>query len=104
MAVTQRSDGITIIHDAYNANPESMASALHTLARIGQGKRTWAILGEMRELGSATTAAHERVGVLAVQNNIDNVIAVGEGASAVITAGRSQRRAVGEDSVRREDG
>lgn len=96
MAVTQRSDGITIIHDAYNANPESMASALHTLARIGQGKRTWAILGEMRELGSATTAAHERVGVLAVQNNIDHVIAVGEVASAIITAGLRQPGAAGD--------
>src|SRR5690625_7816638 len=57
MAVTQRSDGITIIHDAYNANPESMASALHTLARIGQGERTWAILGE--KIGRASCRARE---------------------------------------------
>ena len=96
MAVTERSDGITVIHDAYNANPESMASALQTLARIGRGKRTWAVLGEMRELGSATTAAHERVGELAVQNNIDQVIAVGEVASAIITAGLRQPGAAGD--------
>jgi len=87
MAVTDRFDGVTIIHDAYNANPESMASALETLARIGQGRRTWAVLGEMRELGPAATQAHERVGSLAVQNKIDRLLAVGQEAAGIRSAG-----------------
>lgn len=87
MAVTDRFDGVTIIHDAYNANPESMASALETLARIGHGRRTWAVLGEMRELGPAATEAHERVGSLAVQNKIVRLLAVGQEAAGIRSAG-----------------
>ena len=59
MARTDRTDGVTIINDAYNANPESMAAAARTLAQLGrtvdpatgQPHRTWAVLGAMLELG-----------------------------------------------------
>ena len=55
MERTDRADGVTIINDAYNANPESMRAALRTLATLGRssGRRTWAVLGEMLELGDA---------------------------------------------------
>ena len=51
MERTERPDGVTVINDAYNANPESMRAALRTLAELGRGRRTWAVLGEMLELG-----------------------------------------------------
>src|SRR6185369_11235013 len=49
MEVTDRADGVTVVNDAYNANPESMAAALRALAALGG--RSWAVLGPMRELG-----------------------------------------------------
>ena len=52
MEVTRREDGVTVVNDAYNANPSSMAAALKTLAALGrEGGRTVAVLGEMAELG-----------------------------------------------------
>ncbi|HLS04388.1 MAG TPA: UDP-N-acetylmuramoyl-tripeptide--D-alanyl-D-alanine ligase [Actinomycetales bacterium] len=87
MEVTTRQDGVTIINDAYNANPESMAAALSTLARIGSGRRKWAVLGEMRELGAATAAAHARVGEIAAREGVDRLLAVGEVAAEIAAAG-----------------
>ncbi len=78
MEVHERADGVTIINDAYNANPDSMRAALKTLAIMGKGRRTWAVLGEMRELGSGSTAEHEDLGRLAVRLNVSRVVAVGE--------------------------
>ena len=52
MQVRRRPDGLTVVNDAYNANPSSMAAALKTLAALGRrGGRTVAVLGEMAELG-----------------------------------------------------
>ena len=79
MELTELPDGITVINDAYNANPESMRAALRSLAVIGRGKpgaRTWAVLGPMAELGDATTAAHDEVGRLVVRLGIDQLVAV----------------------------
>ena len=65
MEVTDRADGVTVVNDAYNANPDSMAAALRALAALGGGRRTWAVLGPMRELGPETAAAHAEVATLA---------------------------------------
>ncbi|MDQ6656996.1 MAG: UDP-N-acetylmuramoyl-tripeptide--D-alanyl-D-alanine ligase [Actinomycetota bacterium] len=78
--------GVTMINDAYNANPESMAAALRALAQIGTGRRTVAVLGEMRELGEQSAAAHHGVGRMAAGLGIDRLVAVGPGA-VDITAG-----------------
>jgi len=78
MEVHERADGVTIVNDAYNANPESMRAALKTLAIMGKGRRTWAVLGEMRELGPGSTTEHEDLGRLAVRLNVSRVVAVGE--------------------------
>ena len=56
MEVTERDDGVTVVNDAYNANPESMRAALEALAAMSAGRRSWAVLGEMLELGAASTA------------------------------------------------
>ncbi|CAG7845734.1 UDP-N-acetylmuramoyl-tripeptide--D-alanyl-D-alanine ligase [Pseudoclavibacter triregionum] len=72
---------ITVINDAYNASPDSMAAALRTLAQIaGPEQRTVAVLGEMSELGSQSIEEHDRLGLLAVRLNIGKLVVVGRGA------------------------
>ncbi|MCS6712399.1 UDP-N-acetylmuramoyl-tripeptide--D-alanyl-D-alanine ligase [Brachybacterium sp. EF45031] len=75
--------GITVVNDAYNANPESMRLALRTLAHLGRHRRTIAVLGEMRELGADSIRLHDETGRLVVRLNIDHLIAVGEGARPI---------------------
>ena len=77
-----RDDGLVVIDDAYNANPESMAAALHALAGVS-GHRTIAVLGEMLELGDGSHDAHVEVGRLAAELGVDRVVAVGSGAAGI---------------------
>lgn len=90
MEVTHRPDGVTIVNDAYNANPESMRAALKSLAAMGhQGEvahRTWAVLGEMLELGEDSREEHWTIGRLAVRLNISRLVAVGPGAAPIHAA------------------
>jgi UDP-N-acetylmuramoyl-tripeptide--D-alanyl-D-alanine ligase len=74
-------DDITVINDAYNASPDSMAAALKTLAQVQRpGARTVAVLGEMSELGEFSGEEHDRIGLLAVRLGISQLIVVGPGA------------------------
>ncbi len=88
MEVHERADGVVVVNDAYNANPDSMRAALETLARMGRapGRRTVAVLGEMRELGADAEEEHRTVGRLADRLGIDVVVVVGPGAKAVYDA------------------
>jgi UDP-N-acetylmuramoyl-tripeptide--D-alanyl-D-alanine ligase len=88
MEVSERADGVTVVNDAYNANPDSMAAALHALRAMGRpqgraARRTWAVLGQMLELGEAAVAEHAGVGALAAQLGVDRLLAVGPGAAAI---------------------
>lgn len=84
MQVGERTDGITVINDAYNASPESVRAALKTLAGIrAGGRRVWAVLGPMAELGPAGPEEHDGIGRLAVRLGIDKLIAVGEPARRI---------------------
>ena len=85
MELTERADGLVVVNDAYNANPESMRAALETLAGIGSrsGRRTVAVLGEMRELGDEAAAAHRGTGAYAAEIGVDVLVAVGPGAAAI---------------------
>ncbi|GAB3554240.1 UDP-N-acetylmuramoyl-tripeptide--D-alanyl-D-alanine ligase [Arthrobacter tumbae] len=85
MERTDRPDGVTVINDAYNANPESMRAALATLAELGRGRRTWAVLGEMLELGEDSITAHDALGRVVVRLNISKLLVVGTGAKALHT-------------------
>lgn len=104
MEVTERPDGVTIINDAYNANPESVRAALKALAAIGRsrGARTWAVLGEMLSLGAASTELHDGIGRLAVRLDINRLIAVTEGARP-IHLGANLEGSWGNESVYAED-
>ena len=83
----QLAGGITVINDAYNANPDSMRAALKTLAAIGRGRsgptRTIAVLGEMRELGESSPEEHDAIGRLVVRLDINQLVVVGEPARAM---------------------
>ena len=73
MEVTERPDGVTVVNDAYNANPDSMRAALSALERLGEGRRTWAVLGTMLELGDESAALHAEVGAEAVRRGVDEL-------------------------------
>ncbi len=87
MELHERTDGLAVVNDAYNANPDSMRAALETLARMGgSGRRTVAVLGEMRELGGDADEEHRQVGLSADRLGIDVVLVVGSGARGVYDA------------------
>jgi UDP-N-acetylmuramoyl-tripeptide--D-alanyl-D-alanine ligase len=83
MQVATRRDGVTVINDAYNANPDSMQAGLKALAAIaqesGEKRRSWAVLGEMAELGDDAISEHDRIGRLAVRLDVSRLIVVGTG-------------------------
>ena len=83
MEVHHRSDGVTIINDAYNANPESMRAALKALVAMGEGRRTWAVLGAMGELGEDSREEHDALGRMVVRLDVSKLLAVGEDTRAL---------------------
>lgn len=87
MEVHERADGVTVVNDAYNANPDSMRAALEALRAMGHGggarRRTWAVLGEMLELGDLSRNEHETVGRWAAELGTDRLIVVGPDATAL---------------------
>src|SRR6185437_9656495 len=85
MRVSTRADGVTVIDDAYNANPDSMRAGLQALAWIAHGqtkgdpaekRRSWAVLGEMAELGADAISEHDRIGRLAVRLDVSRLVVV----------------------------
>ncbi len=98
MEVTTTESGVVIVNDAYNANPDSVRAALKALVAMrGQG-RTWAVLGEMLELGEESLTEHDAVGRLAVRLDVSRLLAVGEGARA-IHMGAAHEGSWGEESA-----
>src|SRR4051794_23561099 len=91
MEVVERPDGVTIVNDAYNASPDSVRAALETLVGLAAGRRTWAVLGEMLELGEARVDQHETVGHLAARLGVDRLLVVGEGARPIADAANRYR-------------
>ena len=90
MEVSERADGVTIVNDAYNANPDSMRAALQTLPALARGRRSWAVLGEMLELGPSSGEEHEAVGRLVAQLGVSRLVVVGESARAIERGAKSE--------------
>ncbi len=90
MEVTRTADSTTVVNDAYNANPESMTAALRALVAMGRGKTTWAVLGEMKELGDASILAHDEIGRLAVRLGVDRLIGVGDACRSMVLGAASE--------------
>ncbi len=72
-------NGLQIIHDYYNANPESMKAALKTLVLLSQesGGLSWAILGKMHELGPLEQQAHLEIVEFCQEIGVDHLISMG---------------------------
>jgi UDP-N-acetylmuramoyl-tripeptide--D-alanyl-D-alanine ligase len=98
MEVDRRSDGVTVVNDAYNANPESMRAALAALAGL-PGERRVAVLGGMAELGADAAAEHERLGRDAAAAGVDLLVAVGADAVGIADGATAAGRRAGEESV-----
>lgn len=109
MELVETRSGAAIINDCYNANPESMAAALRTVAAMGQarraerpGTRLLAVLGDMAELGPDAEGLHEAAGALAASLGYDELVAVGEYADAIVAGARARgghARAAAKDAV-----
>ena len=79
-------DGVIVVNDAYNANPESMSAALKTSRWMARRGRLVAVLGHMAELGPIAFEEHERLGELVVRIGVDRLITVGEPARSIARA------------------
>lgn len=86
MEVHTGADGVIVVNDAYNANPDSMRAGLQALAAMARGthegqapRRSWAVLGGMAELGEDSITEHDGIGRLAVRLDISRLVVVGTG-------------------------
>jgi UDP-N-acetylmuramoyl-tripeptide--D-alanyl-D-alanine ligase len=86
MEVLIAPEGYTVINDAYNASPDSMAAALKTLAQVRGDGRSFAVLGAMAELGDYADEEHDRIGRLAVRLNVSQLVIVGHDARHIHNA------------------
>ena len=96
MEIHRRGDGVTVINDAYNANPESVRAALTALRHLAQDGRAFAILGHMAELGAISRDRHEDVGEFAARADLAGLIAVGPEAEPLLAGARRVRSWTGE--------
>lgn len=87
----QEAGGVTVLNDAYNANPASMEAALRALVAIDrpEGARTWAVLGVMAELGETADEEHRGVGRAVVELGVDRLIVVGDDARGILEGARA---------------
>jgi UDP-N-acetylmuramoyl-tripeptide--D-alanyl-D-alanine ligase len=102
MEVRRRADGVVIINDAYNANPESVRAAIEALAYLARNGRGFAVLGHMAELGGTSRASHEEIGEFAARiagssgSGLAGLIAVGEEAAPILAGAQRVRSWHGE--------
>lgn len=87
MEVLRLRRGITLIDDAYNANPSSVVAALKALQRMPG--RSVVVLGDMRELGDESGHAHRQVGERAAALGVDEMFLIGAEADNVAAGARS---------------
>jgi len=96
MEVTERADGVTIVNDAYNANPESMRAALDAVEHMARSRRAFAVLGAMGELGSSAVAEHEKIGQHVARSGFAGLITVGEAAAPMLEGAKQVGSWTGE--------
>jgi UDP-N-acetylmuramoyl-tripeptide--D-alanyl-D-alanine ligase len=96
MEVTTRADGVTVINDAYNANPEALRAALSALAAMARGRRAYAVLGYMTELGPRAEEFHRQAGRLAAQAGLAGLIVVGAQAAPILAGAADEPGWAGE--------
>ena len=90
-------NGVTLLNDAYNANPASMKAALETLQTLPTKGRRIAVVGDMKELGESSDQLHEEMGAFAAKSGIDTLVCVGK--QAALIAGVARRVGMAQDRV-----
>ena len=96
MEVTERPDGVIVVNDAYNASPEAVTAALDALRVMAAGRRAYAVLGRMAELGERSREFHEQAGVVAARTGVAGLIAVGDEAAPMLAGAKSVAGYAGE--------
>jgi UDP-N-acetylmuramoyl-tripeptide--D-alanyl-D-alanine ligase len=100
MELLESPDGVVVLNDSYNANPSSMAASLEALAHLRVAGRRIAVLGDMRELGEHSVAAHTDIGRLLATLGIDQLVAVGVGGAEIAQAAvRGAEAAAGSGAI-----
>ncbi|GAA3208233.1 UDP-N-acetylmuramoyl-tripeptide--D-alanyl-D-alanine ligase [Nonomuraea helvata] len=89
MEVTDRADGVTVVNDAYNANPDSMRAAFGAFAVLGRGRRRFAVIAALRELGEDGPALNAELGRLAGGSGLAGLIVAGPDAEPVLEGARA---------------
>ena len=98
MSYFQMPNGIHIIDDTYNANPDSMKAAILTLKALRADNRSILVAGDMLELGEQSASLHNRIGTLAGTSGIRRIYLTGEFAEAV-AAGAQESHMNGRDII-----
>lgn len=84
MDIITTADGLKIINDVYNANPESMRAAINVLKGCtAEGRRIF-VSGDMLELGDISDKEHFEIGAYAASNGIDIIASIGNYSGAVV--------------------
>ncbi|HEX9063670.1 MAG TPA: UDP-N-acetylmuramoyl-tripeptide--D-alanyl-D-alanine ligase [Streptosporangiaceae bacterium] len=96
MEVTERPDGVIVINDAYNASPEAVTAALAAQREMARGRRAYAVLGRMAELGDRSREFHEQAGMDAARAGVAGLIAVGDEAAPMLTGAKAVPGFTGE--------
>ena len=78
MEIFSSKNGIRVINDSYNANPDSVSAAIEVLRNMSCRGRRVLILADMMELGEYSEIGHRKVGEKAVQSKVDILITIGE--------------------------
>jgi UDP-N-acetylmuramoyl-tripeptide--D-alanyl-D-alanine ligase len=89
MEVTRLSDGVTVVNDAYNANPDSVRAAIAALKAMSRGRRGFAVLGHMTELGDDADRLHAEIGADAAAAGLAGLIVVGEAAAPMLAGAKT---------------
>jgi UDP-N-acetylmuramyl pentapeptide synthase len=78
MQLIKLANGLTVLNDTYNANPESMSSAIETLCTLKGDGRSIAVLGDMLELGDYGLGAHQEVGKQVARSHFAYLFVTGD--------------------------
>lgn len=85
----QLANGVCVVNDSYNANPESMRAAFRTAGSAMRAGRFMAVLGDMLELGEMSADLHRQVGEWAVKSGVTKLFVTGEFAESVAEGARA---------------
>lgn len=106
MDVRTRADGVMVINDTYNANPDSMRAGVDALAYTATGRpdaQSWAVLGQMGELGDGAREEHALLGEVLAQRRIGNAVVVGNGVNQNALAESAEAHGVSVRQVENAD-